>query len=134
MLAAFDFDEDAVDGKITGTNAVATVKGNGVSIEKTDKLLGTGALKLENSSYLDVKKTDGTPVVSGQKAITISYYSKTNAAPGWAYFIALDEKMPIDGGRKEHYLGILDKPDGISVDALCRWSCEYTKCWKQKGQ
>ena len=133
VLAAFDFDEDAVDGKITGTNAVATVKGNGVSIEKTDKLLGTGALKLENSSYLDVKKTDGTPVVSGQKAITISYYSKTNAAPGWAYFIALDEKMPIDGGRKEHYLGILDKPDGISVERYADGRVNTPNAGSRKG-
>ena len=133
VLAAFDFDADAVDGKITGTNAVATVKGNGVSIEKTDKLLGTGALKLGSSSYLDVKKTDGTPVVSGQKAITISYYSKTNAAPGWAYFIALDEKMPIDGGRKEHYLGILDKPDGISVERYADGRVNQANAGSRKG-
>ena len=133
VLAAFDFDADAVDGKITGTNAVATVKGNGVSIEKTDKLLGTGALKLGSPSYLDVKKTDGTPVVSGQKAITISYYSKTNAAPGWAYFIALDEKMPIDGGRKEHYLGILDKPDGISVERYADGRVNQANAGSRKG-
>ncbi|MBC5715259.1 Ig-like domain-containing protein [Roseburia sp. BX1005] len=113
VLAAFDFDEDAVDGKITGTNAVATVNGNGVSIEKTDKLLGTGALKLENSSYLDVKKTDGKPVVSGQKAITISYYSKTDAGSGWAYFISKDDQSPVY--QKEYYLGILDKPE-INVE------------------
>jgi len=113
VLVAFDFDEDAVDGKITGTNAVATVNGNGVSIEKTDKLLGTGALKLENSSYLDVKKTDGKPVVSGQKAITISYYSKTDAGSGWAYFISKDDQSPVY--QKEYYLGILDKPE-INVE------------------
>lgn len=114
VLAAFDFDADALDGKITGTNAVATVKGNGVSIEKTDKLLGAGALKLENSSYLDVKKTDGKPVVSGQKAITISYYSKTeDAGSGWAYFISKEDQSPVY--QHENYLGILDKPE-ISVE------------------
>ena len=114
VLAAFDFDADAADGKITGTNAVATVKGNGVSIEKKDKLLGTGALKLENSSYLDVTKTDGTSVVSGQKAITISYYSKTNAAPGWAYFVSKDDKET--KWSQENYLGILDQPTEIKVE------------------
>lgn len=123
VLAYFDFDEDAVDGVFTTDGAKATVNGTGATITTEDKKVGDGALSLK-SSYLDVKKISevsgqeqASALVAGQDEITISYWSKSTAAPGWAYFIAPNSNAP--SGGAEYYLGILDNPTGITVERYC---------------
>lgn len=118
VLAHFDFDADAVDGVLTGTNAKATV--SGATINKDDKVSGEGALSLNGSSFIEVKNAEDGTLISGQEELTISYYSKSTAAPGWAYFINKDSNSPTGGA--EYYLGILDRPSNAGGILVERYS------------
>ncbi|MBO5373261.1 MAG: Ig-like domain-containing protein [Lachnospiraceae bacterium] len=118
VLAHFDFDEEAVDGVLTGTNAKATV--SGATINTEDKVSGAGALSLDGSSFIEVKNAEDGTLISGQEEITISYYSKSTAAPGWAFFINKDSNSPTGGA--EYYLGILDRPANAGGIAVERYS------------
>ena len=118
VLAKFDFDTEAVDGVYTGTGATATITGGtGAVVTTEDKIVGDGALSLGSSTYLDLKgTTEGTGIVDGQEAITISYWSKPTGGAGWAYFVAPNADRPDADEDKENYLGILDKASGITVE------------------
>lgn len=129
ILAHFTFD-NAEEG-FRSEGAVATPGKEGVEMKFSDDIAfssGTGkSLSFdgtENTGWLEVTKTDGTPLLTGKDTFAISYYSKPRATDaqyyGWTYNIrrALSEgNWNLDGesGDYHHnlyYIGITDRPDG----------------------
>ncbi|MHA7964525.1 chitobiase/beta-hexosaminidase C-terminal domain-containing protein [Paenibacillus sp. CAU 1782] len=110
LIANFNFD-DATTG-LQGGGAKATVQG---TASYGDSFEGNGkAANLSSSFWLNVTKTDGTPLLAGLDEITISYDSKSNADPGWTIFAATNTSAQTH--NSERYLGILDQPSKIVVE------------------
>lgn len=92
-------------GSFTAGNTVATIHGTAANTEGKDT---TPAANLSSNFWLDLKNTDGSAILKGKHAITISYDSKpdTNGNKGWTVFAA-----PNSNAQKyqfEHYIGFLD--------------------------
>lgn len=110
LIANFNFD-DSTTG-LQGNGAKAIVQG---TASYSDSIDGNGkAANLSSSFWLNVTKTDGTPLLAGLDEITISYDSKSNADPGWAFFAATNTTAQTY--NNERYLGILDQPGKIVVE------------------
>ncbi|WP_442575400.1 family 43 glycosylhydrolase [Microbacterium sp. F51-2R] len=96
----------------TGGGATATTQGTATLVSGP-----TGnAAQLGNAFWLDVTKSDGTPLLAGLDDVTISYDSKPNSAgnTGWSVFAA--RSAATQAYAQEHYLGFLDKTTGITVE------------------
>lgn len=104
-LAYFTFDQEAQDGKFTSGNTVAAVQGS-VALQERDAENGK-ALYLDGSaSYLDLKKTDGSSLLTGLQEITISYDAKPGRTDtNWGFFAAPNTTK--QEYEKEHYIGAL---------------------------
>ncbi len=110
LIANFNFD-DSTTG-LQGNGAKAVAQG---TASYSDSIDGNGkAANLSSSFWLNVTKTDGTPLLAGLDEITISYDSKSNADPGWAFFAAANTTAQTY--NNERYLGILDQPGKIVVE------------------
>lgn len=103
-LAHFSFDsQDEIMGKVVGDAAKAKIV---TSDDGRDK---TPYLKLSGGSF--VRALDGS-VLAGKKELTISYWSKSEGAPGWAFYAAKDNlAVPTD-----NYIGILDQTTSVAVE------------------
>jgi GH43 family beta-xylosidase len=107
-----DFGFETAGATFDGGAAVATTHGTAAVVAGP-----TGnAAKLGSSFWLDVKKKDGTPLLAGLDAVTISYDSKPDASgnTGWTVFAAETSATQTYGN--EHYLGYLDKTTGVTVE------------------
>ena len=111
-LMALDFNDEndrlkTINGSVAleqGQMAYSTGK-DGTSCAYFD---GTG------SGWLDVKNSNGQGLFAGKDNITISFSSKTDAAPSWWMFAASNSAAPVY--QKEKYLGILDEKNKLTVE------------------
>ncbi len=103
----FDSEKDGFQTEaVTGT-----AKGK-VSLE--DGYSGK-ALSLSGNGYVDVKKADGSSLLTGLDEFTISYYSKVESnGTNWAVFAAPDAQAP--KYLNEVYFGVLDNSNGLTVE------------------
>ncbi len=112
-IAHFSFDNET-DG-FGSTYAKAENKGTPVLTE--DARLGK-ALYLDgtNNNYLKVYNAEGDSLLTGYEEITISYWSKVNAADGssWGFYAAPDNKSVESDNEK--YIGILDAGNVITAE------------------
>lgn len=101
-LAHFSFDsEDEIAGKVVGNASKA-------QIVSSDDGLGTPYLNL-NGAF--IRALDGS-VLAGKKELTISYWSKSSKAPGWAFYAAKDNLA----APSDNYIGILDQPASVALE------------------
>jgi GH43 family beta-xylosidase len=110
LLAEFDFESGTTS--FDGGNAVATTQGAATLVDgPTGK-----AAKLGSGFWLNVAATDGTPLLAGLDDVTISYDSRPDATgnTGWSVFAA--RSAATQTFQNEHYLGVLDKTTGITVE------------------
>lgn len=68
----------------------------------------------DEQEYLALTKEDGSGLLAGRDALTISYWSKTENKTNWATYIAPDDSAPQFG--KEKYLGIMDNDAKVTVE------------------
>ena len=135
ILAKFDFDDETEgfsytgkDGKVVAEpskdmtfsddSAVSEESGKSLSFDGTDK-----------TGFLNVKKEDGSPLMTGKESFAISYYSKPNSAAaqyyGWVYNIRrafsdgkwdFGAESNYDYTNNLYYLGAQDKPEGLHIE------------------
>ena len=114
LMADFDFNQEAVNGKFTSAQAVANVNGN-VKLEERDVANGK-ALYLDGSaSYLDVKKADGSSLLTGLGEVTVSFDAKPDRTDtNWGFYAAPnnDEQK----ANNEHYVGALIKKGTTTIE------------------
>ena len=113
LLADFTFDDG--DRIFDGGNALGVTQGRATLV--TSQEIDGAAAKLSGSFWLNVTAKDGTPLLKGRDALTISYDSKPEAGKantGWAFFAASDATTQEYG--EEHYIGVMDKTDSLTVE------------------
>lgn len=110
LLANFTFEE--ATGTVDGGAATAAVHGTVNLVDGPDGK----AARLGRDFWLDVTNRDGSPVLAGHDAVTISYDSKPDSAgnTGWTVFAASGPGTQTYGS--EHYLGYLDRTTGLTVE------------------
>lgn len=110
LLADFGF--ETAGASFDGGGATATTHGTASVVPGVNG----NAAKLGSALWLDVTKKDGTPLLAGKDAVTISYDSRPDATgnTGWTVFAA--ESAAAQAFGNEHYLGYLDKTTGIMVE------------------
>lgn len=114
LLGSFTFDEAPVNGVFADRSARASAQGSATLVAGQE---GQGqAVRLSSSFWLDVKAADGTPLLKGRDNITLSYDSKPDAVSnvGWSVFAARSAVR--QEFAQEHYLGILDRTSGLTVE------------------
>ncbi|RAV05168.1 hypothetical protein DQG13_04100 [Paenibacillus sp. YN15] len=111
LIADFNFNDGA--SGLVGGGAKAAVQG---TASYADSFEGNGkAANIGSAFWLNVTKEDGTtPLLAGLEELTISYDSKTGGGSGWAFFAA--PNTTAQTVNKEHYLGILDKTNSLTVE------------------
>lgn len=101
----------------TGTyqsgNIVASINGQTATGTGED---GTTAANLSSGFWMSLTSADGSAVLQGKHAITISYDSKpaSSGNSGWTLYAARDAAKPTYG--YEHYIGFLDRTDKITFE------------------
>ncbi|GAA1960479.1 LamG-like jellyroll fold domain-containing protein [Agromyces allii] len=110
LLADFTFETGTTS--FDGGGAIATTRGTAALV---DGQSGKAA-KVGSGFWLDVAKRDGTPLLAGLDDVTISYDSRPDAAAnaGWSVFAA--RSTATQTYQNEHYVGVLDKTTGITVE------------------
>lgn len=112
ILAHFTFDDDSTG--FSGGGAAATKNGTGISLE-SDAVLGKSARFTGTGSWLNVTAADGSSLLSGHDAITISYFSKPEkSGSNWAIFAAPNASAQTY--LSEHYLGVLDNTTSFRIE------------------
>lgn len=120
---AFAFDEAPVDGAFASGDARAKVQGAAELVPGRD---GQGnAAKLGKNFWLDLERSDGTPLLRGLTAVTISYDSKPEAGnQGWTVFAPREEAAQTF--NRETYLGVIDTESAITVERYANSSVRDT--------
>ena len=114
LLADFTFDAAPSNGAFVDRTTRAAVQGAADLVPgKTGQ--GTAA-RLSAASWLNLTATDGKAVLAGRQSVTISYDSKPDASAnaGWTVFAARSTTR--QEYAQEHYLGVLDRTSGITVE------------------
>jgi uncharacterized repeat protein (TIGR02543 family) len=113
LLAKFDFEQD-LDGIFYSGDSIATSAG---TYEIVKRESGGNALYLDGTSnaYLNVTKSDGTSLLTGYDAITISYDTYvTGSSPNWGFYIAPNGNT--QKGGQEHYMGAYQSTTSVTVE------------------
>ena len=118
VLADLTFDDlkDGATGAVkdAASNATATIEGKAAT-GANDKN-GTTAAKVGKDFWLNVTKSDGTPLLKGVTDLTVSFDAKPdNGNPGWAFYAAPNANAP-QYNKSEHYLGVMAKPGTVNVE------------------
>lgn len=113
LIVDFHFDDEETG--LTGGGAKAVVNGTAAFETSYD---GAGkALAVSENNWLSVFREDDGAVLEGIEEFTLSYDSKaTNQKNGWIFYAAPNLDPQVGNGYKEHYLGIMDKASGITVE------------------
>lgn len=106
LLADFDFNTEPQDGKFTSEEAVATVIGTGATLQERDAAQGKALYFDGSASYLDVKKSNNSSLLTGLKEFTISFEAKPDrTSTNWGFYAAPNaDRQGVNG---EHYIGAL---------------------------
>ncbi len=114
LLASFDFNTEALDGKFVSKDVTAAIVGTGAALQDRDEAHGK-ALYLDGASYLDLKKSDGSSLLTGQKEITISFEAKpARSDTNWGFFAAPNANK--QEYQKEHYIGALISGGSTTIE------------------
>lgn len=116
LLASFDFNglKAGTTGELTDATGKAKATINGSAATAGNPGNGTAAAKLGSGFWLNATKTDGTALLKGLNAATITYDSQANQAnQGWAVFAA--PNTDTQTYRQEHYLGVMDQTGSLTV-------------------
>ena len=115
LLASFDFNTEPLDGKFVSNDVTAAIVGTGAALLDRDEAHGK-ALYLDGSaSYLDLKKSDGSSLLTGQKEITISFEAKpARTDTNWGFYAAPNANK--QDANKEHYIGALIKGGSTTIE------------------
>lgn len=110
LIADFTFDSGTTS--FTGAGATATTQGSARLVPG----VSGNAAQLGSGFWLNVAKTNGSPLLAGLNDVTISYDSKPDATgnTGWTVFAA--RSAATQTYAQEHYLGFLDRTTGITVE------------------
>lgn len=102
--SVFDFNEEPQNGKFTSDGVEAVVTGGSVVLQERDAANGK-ALYLDGSAkYLKLQKTDGSSVLTGLDALTISFDAKPDrTGTNWGFYAAPNEEKQVN--NQEHYIG-----------------------------
>ncbi len=113
LIASFNFDSE--ENGFSGAGAKAVVNGTAVLENSYD---GAGkALAVSDSNWLSVYTEDDGALLKGVEEFTLSYDSKaTNQKNGWTFYAAPNLDAQVGNGYQEHYIGIMDKASGITVE------------------
>ena len=124
-----DFNFDSQDTGFKGAGAVAHKNGAMVLVDHE----GGKALELDNSAkWLEVKKEDGTSLLSGLNAFTVSYDCKPEEKSGsnWVFYAS---HMSGDGtAARSEYIGIshyLNKIDALSYQTTASTPTQTLSGW-----
>ncbi|MFF2370889.1 family 43 glycosylhydrolase [Agromyces sp. NPDC058110] len=110
LLADFTFESGTTS--FDGGAALATTQGTATLVDgPTGK-----AARIGSGFWLSVAKQGGAPLLAGLDDVTISYDSKPDASgkAGWSVFAG--RSTATQTYQNEHYLGVLDKTTGITVE------------------
>jgi len=101
-IAYFSFDNEEVG--LSGGDAKASVIGSGASFSG-------GVLTLKDGkTYIKVTRSNGSPLLTGYEAITISFKVKIEGSPTWAFYVApttLPSGTNFQNYLMEKYIGCL---------------------------
>jgi len=111
LIASFDFNDPVTD--LSGAGAVATIHGKASYRTGRD---GSRAASLSKNFWLEVTKKDGSPLLAGLDAFTVSYDSKPSGRgnSGWTFFAPRTCRPP--KYEWESYLGIIDNPNAVAAE------------------
>lgn len=116
LLASFDFNDlkNGATGEIADVTGNAKAAINGASAAVSNPGNGTTAAKLGSGFWLNVTKTDGTPLLKGRNSITLTYDSKaTQGNQGWSFYAAPNADAPTY--RSERYIGVMDQTASVTM-------------------
>lgn len=106
--AAFDFNQEAQNGKFTsaGSEAVeAAITGTAV-LQDRDGENGKALYLNGSESWLTLQKSGGGSLLTGIQELTISFDAKPDRTQtNWAFYAAPDSSAPVN--QNEHYIGAL---------------------------
>ncbi|WP_198424663.1 LamG-like jellyroll fold domain-containing protein [Microbacterium sp. CFBP 13617] len=110
LIADFTFDSGTTS--FAGAGATATTQGTARLVPG----VSGNAAQLGSGFWLNVAKTNGSPLLAGLDDVTISYDSKPAASgnTGWSVFAA--RSAATQTYAQEHYLGFLDRTTGVTVE------------------
>lgn len=125
VLASFDFNElssgqTGVIEDSTGSAKATLAKAADVSVSNGYEGDGSQALSFADGQWLNVVKSDGTPLLAGLDDVTISYdvYTAASAeSQGWAFYASRDATAP--SYPNEHYLAVNERATQTGVQ---RWN------------
>lgn len=110
-LLRFSFDNGQDGIKSDGVK----VKANGTPEFTQDGVDGKAMfLNGDEKEFLALTKADGSGLLAGRDALTISYWSKTENKTNWATYLAPNDEEPQYGSEK--YLGIMDNDAKVTVE------------------
>ena len=109
LIASFDFDDE--ESGFSGAGAKA--ENHGVTVEDTDLIKNVAHFD-GKSDYLDVKKADGSSLLTGEEEFTISYLRQVDGGTDWTFFAAPNIDRQVY--RSEKYIGVLDSGSSKLVE------------------
>ncbi|MBE5871379.1 MAG: hypothetical protein E7294_08990 [Lachnospiraceae bacterium] len=109
-IAYFNFD-DQKNG-LRGAGAVCNVNGALSFVEDPQR---GRVVSLDQDAWLTVTKEDGSPLLSGCKELTVSFYSKMDRTDtNWAFYAA--PNASVQTYPKENYIGIFEKGQSLNAE------------------
>lgn len=114
VLVEFTLD-DAENG-LKGSGAVAEIKSAGEgSVTEFTEDEDKKAISMDGSSWLEVKKEDGSALLTDVEELTVSYYSKAGRTEtNWAFYAAPNGDAQAGGAEK--YIGVLENNKNVTAE------------------
>ena len=116
LLASFDFNDlkAGATGEIADATGTATATIHGSAAVGSNPGNGTAAAHLGSGFWLSLARTDGSALLKGRSAITLTYDSKaTQNSEGWTFYAAPNADAP--QYQSEHYVGVMDQTGSVTM-------------------
>lgn len=110
-LISLDFNDE--NDRLKTPNGSASVNGTltyATGKDNTDCAYFDG----KGTGWIDLKDDKGRGLLAGKNNITISFSSKTDAAPSWWLYAAPNAAVPVY--QQEKYLGLLDQKNSFKIE------------------
>lgn len=119
-----------------GTTAAAVTDSDGYQLTERE---ADYYLDLTGNKYLDVTKSDGTPLLTGQDSITILYKSYYQGEKSWAFYADSEDTENTDAAENSeaspnlNYFGITEAGTKVEKYGAGRASGEYNDLIQDPG-
>lgn len=119
-----------------GTTAAAVTDSDGYQLTERE---ADDYLDLTGNKYLDVTKSDGTPLLTGQDSITILYKSYYQGEKSWAFYADSEDTANADAAKDSetspnlNYFGITEAGTKVEKYGAGRASGEYNDLIQDPG-